>query len=112
MRNDEELRAVCLGRQRPPLNTELWRRHASNPRRHWVETAFSEIKLGKIEMGADGQPVVTWDPALNGEGVRTGVRTYTVMGSNVLSNDPKDWTECGEGKEGGFRYFKVSVRMP
>ena len=66
----------------------------------------------KIAMDADGQPVVTWDPALNGEGVRTGVRTYTVKGSNVLSNDPKDWTECGEGKEGGFQYFKVSVRMP
>ena len=66
----------------------------------------------KIAMDADGQPVVTWEPALNGEGVRTGVRTYTVMGSNVLSNDPKDWTECGEGKEGGFQYFKVSVRMP
>ena len=66
----------------------------------------------KIAMDADGQPVVTWEPALNGEGVRTGVRTYTVMGSNVLSNDPKDWTECGEGKEGGFQYFKVSVKMP
>ena len=48
----------------------------------------------------------------NGEGVRTGVRTYTAMGSNVLSNDPKDWSECGEGKEGGFHYFKVSVKMP
>jgi hypothetical protein len=33
----------------------------------------------KIEM-KDGVPSITWDPALNGEGVREGTRTYRVWG--------------------------------
>ncbi len=33
----------------------------------------------KVEM-KDGAPAVTWSPALNGEGVREGVRVYRVWG--------------------------------
>ena len=62
----------------------------------------------KVEFEADGKPVVTWTPALNGERVRTGVRTYRVMGIVNL----KDWTECAEGQEADFNFFKVLVEMP
>ena len=36
----------------------------------------------KIEM-KDGVPSITWDPALNGEGVREGTRTYRVWGHEL-----------------------------
>ena len=67
-----------------------------------------DVFTAKIAMGADGKPVVTWEPALNGEGKRRGARTYRVMGSVNL----RDWTECAEGREGDYNYFRVSVEMP
>lgn len=61
----------------------------------------------RIEM-IDGKPVVTWNPALNGEGIKTGVRTYTIQGSNDL----KEWCDVPDGKESEYHYFKASVSMP
>ena len=55
----------------------------------------------------DGQPKVSWTPALNGEGVREGVRTYRVFGSNDLQS----WDEVPAGGESGYKFFKVSVEM-
>ena len=63
----------------------------------------------KIEMKG-GSPVVTWSPALNGEGVREGTRTYRVWGK-VNLNDAA-WSEIEAGKEGDFRFFRVTVEMP
>ena len=61
----------------------------------------------KIEV-VDGKPVVTWDPALNGEGVKTGIRSYTIQGSNDL----KEWSDVPDGKESEYHYFKAKVGMP
>lgn len=61
----------------------------------------------KIEV-LDGKPVVTWDPALNGEGVKTGIRSYTIQGSNDL----KEWSDVPDGKESEYHYFKAKVGMP
>ena len=63
----------------------------------------------KIEM-MDGAPVVTWSPALNGEGVREGSRVYRVWGKANL--DDAAWNEVGVGNEGDYRFFRVTVEMP
>lgn len=56
----------------------------------------------------DGNPVILWTPALNGDGVREGVRRYRTFGSTDLKN----WTEYLEGDESKYNFFKVSVEMP
>ena len=63
----------------------------------------------KIKM-KDGAPVVTWSPALNGEGVREGTRTYRIWGKANL--DDATWSEVSSGAEGDFRFFRVTVEMP
>ena len=63
----------------------------------------------KIEM-KDGAPSVTWSPALNGEGVREGSRTYRVWGKANL-NDAA-WSEVEAGDEADYRFFRVTVEMP
>ena len=66
-----------------------------------------------IAFDADGKPVVTWTPALNGvdengECVKNGIRTYRLMGSSDLEN----WTTVADGAEGLYNFFKVAVDMP
>ena len=56
----------------------------------------------------NGTPKVTWEPALNGEGVKQGVRTYKVIGSKEL-NGP--WCEVN-GDEANYNFFKASVSLP
>ena len=63
----------------------------------------------KIEM-KDGTPIVTWSPALNGEGKCEGVRVYRVWGKSNLGDVA--WTEVGAGDEGDYRFFRVTVEMP
>ena len=63
----------------------------------------------KIEM-KDGAPVVTWSPALNGEGVREGARVYRVWGKANL--DDTAWSEVAPGNESAYRFFRVTVEMP
>ena len=58
----------------------------------------------------DGAPVVTWSPALNGEGVREGSRTYRVWGKANL--DDATWSEVLSGSESGYNFFRVTVEMP
>ena len=60
----------------------------------------------------DGKPVVSWEPALNGQDEngrckKTGVRTYRVLGSTDL----KTWVEVDDGEEDKFNFFKVGVEM-
>ena len=62
----------------------------------------------KIEM-KDGEPVVTWSPAHNGEGVRDGTRTYRVWGKANL--DDAAWNEVKDSGEADFRFFRVTVEM-
>ena len=54
--------------------------------------------------------VVTWSPALDGEGVREGSRTYRVWGKANL--DDAAWSEVSPNGETGFRFFRVTVEMP
>ena len=71
----------------------------------------------RISFDEEGKPEVTWSPALNDESpleggsTRQGVRRYRVFGKNELTTAEK-WTECPEGAEGDYRFFKVSVDMP
>ena len=57
-----------------------------------------------------GAPVVTWSPALNGEGVREGQRVYRVWGKANL--DDVERSEVEAGGEGAYRFFRVTVEMP
>ena len=63
----------------------------------------------KIEM-KDGSPVVTWSPALNGEGVREGTRIYRVWGKANL--DDAAWSKVSDSNESAYRFFRVTVEMP
>ncbi len=58
----------------------------------------------------DGKPVVSWSPALNGEGVREGVRTYRVWGKANLTD--ATWSEVAPDGESDYRFFRVTVEMP
>ena len=58
----------------------------------------------------DGKPVVSWSPALNGDGVREGVRTYRVWGKANLTDAA--WSEVAPDDESTYRFFRVSVEMP
>ena len=49
-------------------------------------------------------------PALNGEGVREGSRTYRVWGKANL--DAAAWSEVEAGGESAYRFFRVTVEMP
>lgn len=69
----------------------------------------------KIAFDADGKPIISWDPALNGlnpdgSGVREGARLYRVLGKESLGAG--NWRPVSEGDEGQFRFFKVMVEMP
>lgn len=57
----------------------------------------------------DGKPIISWDPALNGESVRRGVRIYRVFGSESVDGH---WVEVPEGGECDYDFFKVTVEMP
>ena len=70
-----------------------------------------------IKMGADGKPIVSWKPPLNGEdadgaGIREGVRSYSVYGKQSLDDAAGEWTPVAEGNERDYRFFKVRVGMP
>ena len=58
----------------------------------------------------DGKPVVSRSPALNGDGVCEGVRTYRVWGKADLTDAM--WSEVAPDGESGYRFFRVSVEMP
>ena len=53
---------------------------------------------------------MTWSPALNGEGVREGTRTYRVWGKASL--DDAAWSEVEADNEGAYRFFRVTAEMP
>lgn len=62
----------------------------------------------------DGKAKIGWIPALNGEidneGVPTGIRTYTVYGTDSLEND--NWQLVTPENKPSMRFFKVKVQMP
>jgi len=62
----------------------------------------------RIEM-KDGKPEVIWEPALNGNGVKEGVRTYRVLGTRALGGT---WEEVPEGRESDYQFFRVTVELP
>ena len=62
----------------------------------------------------DGKAKISWDPALNGEveneGVPTGIRTYTVYGTENL--ETPNWQIVTPENKPSMRFFKVKVQMP
>ena len=59
----------------------------------------------------NGVPSIGWSPALNGDRVKNGVRTYTVYGANALGKDAV-WNVVDAGREADYGFFKVQVSMP
>ena len=64
-----------------------------------------------IEIGADGKPVVKWNPPLTEE--EAAKRTYRTLGKKTL--DPaEEWTDVTDVPDldaAGWRFFKVKVEM-
>lgn len=62
-------------------------------------------------MGADGKPVVKWNPPLSAE--EEAKRTYRTFGKRTL--DPaEEWTDVTVETDfdaAGWRFFKVKVEM-
>ena len=58
-----------------------------------------------ISLGADGEPVVGWEPDLN-EGGKKQERVYTVEGRESLTNGGGGPTNAAS------RFFRVKVSMP
>ena len=62
----------------------------------------------------DGVAKISWMPALNGEidheGVPTGIRTYTVYGTENL--ETPNWQLVTPENKPSMRFFKVKVQMP
>ena len=70
------------------------------------ETAKLEAR---IEIGADGRPVITYAPQLSPE--EAAKRAYRVLGKRTLGDPDEDWMEVPEGDEANYNFFNVSVEM-
>ena len=55
----------------------------------------------------DGEVKVPYTPEL--DDARKALRKYTTWGKAKLTD--KDWSVVGEGEEGNFNFFKVTVEM-
>lgn len=69
----------------------------------------------KITMGANNLPIVSWNPALNGEtpageGILKGERLYRIHGKKNLED--ATWTPDIEPKGGVYRFYKITVELP
>ena len=69
----------------------------------------------KIKMGADNKPIVSWNPALNGEtaegeGILKGERVYRIHGKVRLED--ASWTPDIDPKDGVYRFYKITVELP
>ncbi len=64
-----------------------------------------------IEMGADGKPVVRWNPPLAPE--EEAKRMRKVLGKRTLvpTEDWVDVTDEADPDAAGYRFFKVKVEM-
>ena len=64
-----------------------------------------------IEMGADGKPVVKWNPPLSEE--EAAKRTYRTLGKKTLDPNEEwiDVTDVDDPDAAGWRFFKVKVKM-
>ena len=68
----------------------------------------------RIEIGADGKPIVSWQPDLNEDGTKAE-RVYRVLGAKALNGEVQwdDVTDLQDyGAEQGYRFFKVDVELP
>ena len=55
----------------------------------------------------DGKVAISYTPEL--DDARKAMRKYTTWGKEKLTD--KDWSVVGEGEEGNFNFFKVTVEM-
>ena len=74
------------------------------------ETAKFEAR---IEIGADGKPVVKWSPDLNENGTKNE-RVYRVLGAKELGAAAQwdDVTNLQDPSAEGYHFFKVDVELP
>ena len=104
---------MSAGEVRSAKGVPLWEEFVAGTDPDDEESKFS----ASISFDDEGKPVVMWSPALNDESpleggsTRMGARRYRVFGKNELTA-AEGWTECPEGTEGNYRFFKVSVDMP
>lgn len=63
-----------------------------------------------ITVGADGRPIVSWSPAVNGDGIKVGERIYRIYGKVKLEDE--QWTPDVDEKSGIHHFFKVTIEMP
>ena len=68
------------------------------------------VEVHGEDRGTDGVPVVAWSLALDGEGVREGIRVYRVWAKANLGD--AEWSEVGAGGETDLRFFCVTIEMP
>ena len=68
-------------------------------------TNATDVFRAVISIGADGEPVVGWEPDLN-EGGTKHERVYTVEGKENLTD--KSWAPTNSAS----RFFRVNVSMP
>ena len=61
--------------------------------------------MAAIEM-VDGIPVISYTPDLLED------RKYVKWGKKDLGDAKEEWTPVEEGKEGDYRFFRISVEMP
>jgi len=71
-------------------------------------TDVTSVFKASVEM-VDGKPVITWSPALNGEGIQRGIRTYRILATEELGGE---WTEVDPEDVNRYNFFTVTVEMP
>ena len=57
-------------------------------------------------MGADGKPVVTWEPDLSND---ANPRTYKTLGKENLEDT--GWAPVTDANKAKMKFFKVTVEM-
>ena len=68
-------------------------------------TNATDVFRAEISIGADGAPIIGWEPDLN-EGGTKNERVYTVEGKEYLTD--KSWAPTNSAS----RFFRVKVSMP
>ena len=81
------------------MRTGLCRCFSEEERRHIPYASSITI--------VDGEVKVSYTPEL--DDARKALRKYTTWGKEKLTD--KDWSVVGEGEEGNFNFFKVTVEM-
>ena len=96
---DRETAAHAMGRN----GVALWASYVAG-----LDPENPESRLrAQIAIGADGSPVVTWEPDLSRD---TPSRTYTIYGKDEL-DAKSEWVPVTDANKSRMRFFKVVVDL-